>query len=128
MIVRDIATDPLWASYRKLGEPYGLAACWSTPIIDTSGRVLGTFAMYYEEPRDPTPTDIALTETATLLAKNVIKRARATTTLSARTEAAERLATRCRRARRSSTSSRRRSTRRWLMPDMQTRRRRTSWR
>lgn len=90
--VRDIATDPLWANYRSLAEPHGLAACWSTPILDTNGRVLGTFAMYYDEPRDPTPSDIALTETATLLAKNVIKRARAATALRSRTEAAERLA------------------------------------
>ena len=92
VIVRNIATDPLWASYRSLAEPYGLAACWSTPILDTNGRVLGTFAMYYDEPRDPTPSDIALTETATLLAKNVIKRARAASALRTRTEAAERLA------------------------------------
>ena len=92
VIVRNIATDPLWASYRSLAEPHGLAACWSTPIIDTNGRVLGTFAMYYDEPRDPTPSDIALTETATLLAKNVIKRARAASALRTRTEATERLA------------------------------------
>jgi PAS domain S-box-containing protein len=92
VIVRNIATDPLWANYRSLAEPHGLAACWSTPILDTNGRVLGTFAMYYDTPRDPTPSDIALTETATLLAKNVIKRARAATALRSRTEAAERLA------------------------------------
>ena len=91
VIVRDIANDPLWADYRTLAEPAGLAACWSTPILDTNGRVLGTFAMYYDEPRDPTPTDIALTETATLLAKNVIKRARAATALRSRTEVAEQL-------------------------------------
>jgi PAS domain S-box-containing protein len=54
--------------------------------------VLGTFAMYYGEPKLPTNSDLQLTETATLLAKNVIKRARATTTLRARTDAAERLA------------------------------------
>ena len=92
VIVRDIATDPLWEPYRSLVAPFHLVACWSTPIIDTGGNVLGTFAMYYEEPKEPTPTDIQLTETATLLAKNVIKRARATTTLRARTDAAERLA------------------------------------
>src|SRR5206468_3796024 len=72
--------------------PFDLVACWSTPIVDSGGRVLGTFAMYYDEPKEPTPADIQLTETATLLAKNVIKRARATTKLHARTDAAERLA------------------------------------
>jgi PAS domain S-box-containing protein len=92
VIVRDIATDPLWAPYRMVALSHGLAACWSTPILDTRGRVLGTFAMYYGEPKLPTAADLELTETATLLAKNVIKRARATTTLRARTDTAERLA------------------------------------
>ena len=92
VVVRDIATDPLWAPYRMVALSHGLAACWSTPILDTRGRVLGTFAMYYGEPKLPTPADLELTETATLLAKNVIKRARAATTLRARTDTAERLA------------------------------------
>jgi PAS domain S-box-containing protein len=93
VIVRDIATDPLWVNYRKAAEPFGLAACWSTPVIDAEGRVLGTFAMYYDEPRDPTSADIALTETATLLSANIITRARAAKALRARTDSAERLAT-----------------------------------
>ena len=92
VIVRDIATDPLWAPYKLLALSHGLAACWSTPILDTRGRVLGTFAMYYGEPKLPTAADLQLTETAALLAKNLIKRARATTTLRQRTDAAERLA------------------------------------
>jgi PAS domain S-box-containing protein len=92
VIVRDITTDPLWEDYRRIAEPFGLAACWSTPILDNDGSVLGTFAMYYDEPRNPTDDDLALTETATLLARNIVKRARATTALRARTKAAERLA------------------------------------
>jgi PAS domain S-box-containing protein len=92
VIVRDIATDPLWANYRLLADMYGLRACWSTPIIDSDNRVLGTFAMYYDQPREPTTADIALTETATLLAKNIIKRARSASALLVRTEVAERLA------------------------------------
>jgi PAS domain S-box-containing protein len=91
VIVRDIATDPLWASYKMAAEPFGLAACWSTPILGPEGHVLGTFAMYYGEPRTPTAADIALTETATALAANIISGARAATALQTRTEAAERL-------------------------------------
>ena len=92
VIVRDIMSDALWVPYRALAAPFGFAACWSTPILDGDGRVLATFAMYYDEPRDPTPADIALTETATLLAKNIIVRARAAAALRARTEVAERWA------------------------------------
>jgi PAS domain S-box-containing protein len=77
VIVTDIATDPLWDDYRHLAEPHGLSACWSTPILDRDGRVLGTFAMYYDEPRAPTQADLELTETAAMLAGNAITRARA---------------------------------------------------
>src|SRR5687767_5575192 len=84
VIVRDIATDPLWADYRTLAETHGLVACWSTPIFDSDGTVLGTFAMYPDKPVEPTGDDLSLTEMATLLAKNIIKRARAATALGER--------------------------------------------
>jgi len=66
--VEDIETDPLWADYRELARTHGLRACWSTPIFSNEGRVLGTFALYYREPRAPTADDIALIERATHLA------------------------------------------------------------
>jgi len=77
VIVRDIATDPLWKNYKGLALPHGLRACWSTPIVDGRGSVLGTFAMYHSQPREPLPEELALTETASLLAGNIIVRARA---------------------------------------------------
>ena len=50
--VEDIDIDPRWADYRELAADFGLRACWSTPIFASSGdRVLGTFAVYYREPR-----------------------------------------------------------------------------
>ena len=50
MIVADIATDPLWDDYRDLAAAAGLAACWSVPILDSDGAVLGTFAIYHRQP------------------------------------------------------------------------------
>ncbi|AJQ95130.1 bifunctional diguanylate cyclase/phosphodiesterase [Gynuella sunshinyii] len=47
----DINTDPLWADYKTLAQSAGLAACWSSPIKSSDGSVLGTFALYYREPR-----------------------------------------------------------------------------
>lgn len=60
VIVEDIAEDPRWAAYRHLALPHGLRACWSTPLIASGGEVLGTFAMYYREPRLPTADDLQL--------------------------------------------------------------------
>lgn len=49
VIVADIATDPLWTDFRDLALPHGLRACWSTPISDDHGEVLGTFAIYFRQ-------------------------------------------------------------------------------
>jgi PAS domain S-box-containing protein len=57
VIVEDIATDPLWSGYRDLALPHSLRACWSSPAFSSEGTVIATFAMYYREPRRPTPRD-----------------------------------------------------------------------
>lgn len=49
--VTDIATDPLWEGFTELALPLGLHACWSSPIAARDGRVIGSFAFYYREPR-----------------------------------------------------------------------------
>ena len=68
VIVEDIAVHPYWAAYRQFALPHGLRACWSTPIFSTTREVLGTFAMYYREPRGPRPREIAWVDAATHLA------------------------------------------------------------
>ena len=57
--VTDIETDPLWADYKQLALPHGLRACWSTPILDEQGTVLGTFAIYHLAAGGPTEDEIA---------------------------------------------------------------------
>jgi len=68
IVVTDIAVDPLWEDYRELALKSGLRACWSTPILSGRGKVLGSFAMYYQEPRTPTGDEADLTEVATRIA------------------------------------------------------------
>ncbi len=68
--VEDIACDPLWAGARDLALRYGLRACWSMPLLALDGRLLGTFANYYLEPRRPLAAERdafrLVTETAAL--------------------------------------------------------------
>ena len=73
VIVTDINSDPLWEDYRELASESGLGACWSTPILSGKGKVLGSFAMYYREPRAPTGAEARLTEVATRLAGQAIE-------------------------------------------------------
>lgn len=84
--VTDIATDPLWENYRELAMANGLRASWSTPILSGRGKVLGSFAMYYQEPRTPTGEEAGLTEVATRIAGLAIEHHAAKTIL-ARTQA-----------------------------------------
>ncbi len=67
VVVEDIATHPNWVDYRDVALRFGLRACWSTPIM-SDDTVLGTFAMYYREPRGPSDHDRQLVEAATHLA------------------------------------------------------------
>ena len=60
VFVEDIAVDPLWVDFRDLAMRHNLRACWSTPIKGANERVLGTFALYYREPRRPTQQDLEL--------------------------------------------------------------------
>jgi GAF domain-containing protein len=68
VFVTDILTDPLWDEYREIAVANGLRACWSTPILSGRGKILGSFAMYYGEPRTPTGAEANLTEVATRIA------------------------------------------------------------
>jgi GAF domain-containing protein len=77
VIVIDIATDPLWENYRELALSHGLRACWSEPIQSSAGDVLGTFALYYDEPRAPTRADLDIIEAAARRAGVMLERARA---------------------------------------------------
>jgi len=79
VIVSDIATDPLWdvPEHRASALRHGLRASWSSPILSSKGKVLGTFCMYYRAPRSPDSHDMGLIETATHLARVAIERDRA---------------------------------------------------
>ena len=74
VIVSDIAVDPLWAAFRDLALRHSLRACWSTPIFSSEGKVTGTFAMYYREPRTPTPREQETIKHITHLAGVAIQR------------------------------------------------------
>ena len=69
VINSDIASDPLWSGspaeeYREIALRNGVRATWSQPIISKSDELLGTFAMYYAEPRSPSASDLQLIEGA----------------------------------------------------------------
>src|SRR5260370_137051 len=76
VIVSDVASDMQWDAYgwRTVALTHGLKACWSTTILASNGLVLGTFAIYWREPRSPTEQDKKIIEQITHLAAVAIER------------------------------------------------------
>jgi len=81
VIASDIATDPIWADasagFRDQALKFGLRACWSFPITSREEKVLGTFAMFYREPRSPSAAEFNQLERAAQLAGMALERQRA---------------------------------------------------
>lgn len=86
VIASDIATDPLWVDYRELALANGLRAAWSQPLLSRNQGVLGTFAMYYGEPRTPSESDLQLIEGAGHVAVIAIEGERARAALAKASE------------------------------------------
>jgi diguanylate cyclase (GGDEF)-like protein len=61
-IIEDIAHHPYWTNYKYLAEQAHLGSCWSEPIISSTHKVLGTFAIYHATPAQPDNYDIQLIE------------------------------------------------------------------
>ena len=78
VIVSDVASDTRWETYgwRTSALAHGLKACWSTVILASNGLVLGTFAIYWREPRRPTEQDQNIIAQVTHLAAVAIERKR----------------------------------------------------
>ena len=74
VIAADLMTDTRWAEWRPMALAHGLQSCWSTPISSAAGKVLGSFALYYGEPRTPTALHQSLIDQFTHIVRIAIER------------------------------------------------------
>ncbi|GHC53656.1 PAS domain S-box protein [Ulvibacter litoralis] len=81
VIVSAIENDPLWHDYKDIALENGLKSCWSFPIISSSEKVLGTFAIYSDKPRKPTTFERGIITDMVQLASVAIEQNNAKTTL-----------------------------------------------
>ncbi|MFO1291240.1 MAG: EAL domain-containing protein [Nitrosomonas sp.] len=58
VLVENIETDHRWADLKHFALPHGLRCCWSEPIKNSSGKVLGAFAMYYDRSALPNEQEL----------------------------------------------------------------------
>lgn len=77
VIVKDIQTHPYWVPYKALAAKANLAACWSEPVINHKGNVLGTFAIYHRTPTTPELFNLVIIESVIQLTALVIERKQA---------------------------------------------------
>jgi signal transduction histidine kinase len=91
VFVTDTLEDPLWSDYRFVATEFGLRSCWSTPIFAKDGRVTGTFALYYREPRSPNERQLELIQRATHIAGIAVERKQMEEQLQALTARVERV-------------------------------------
>jgi hypothetical protein len=54
----DIGKDPVWAACRELALQHGYRSCWSTPIRNAFGTMIGTFAILHRNRGKPTKEEI----------------------------------------------------------------------
>jgi diguanylate cyclase (GGDEF)-like protein/PAS domain S-box-containing protein len=77
VVVENIATHPFWVPFRDAAARAGLGAAWSEPVFSSSGRLLGTFAIYHRDAFSPSAEDLAMLEQAAHLAGIAIERSEA---------------------------------------------------
>ncbi|MBT3055497.1 MAG: EAL domain-containing protein [Candidatus Thiodiazotropha sp. (ex Codakia orbicularis)] len=74
VLVENIETDPKWAKIKHAALPHGMRCCWSEPIKNSSGKVLGAFGMYYNHPALPNDEESEDLKSAARLAGIVMER------------------------------------------------------
>src|SRR5260370_24937199 len=76
VITADITKDAPRAGHLEIAARHGLRAGWATPVLSSDNDVLGTFGLYWPEPRGPTPDHLQIISQVVRLIAFAIKRKR----------------------------------------------------
>lgn len=74
VIVADISSHPYWQPYLALAEMAQVKSCWSQPVKNAQGKVLGTFAIYQRQTAEPSAELLEKIKTYGNLAELAISR------------------------------------------------------
>ena len=80
VVIPDIHNSPLFEPFKdvlELTRKHGLLACWSQPIISSTGELLGTIANYSGRVGEPTADNLRVLEWSARIAAIAIERKRA---------------------------------------------------
>jgi PAS domain S-box-containing protein len=74
VMTRDVREEPRWQPWLWLAEQYGYRGCWSFPVETSTGKIVGTFAMYFAQPREASAHDRELAAAMTQAAAIIVSR------------------------------------------------------
>jgi diguanylate cyclase (GGDEF)-like protein len=77
VVIEDLHNAPSWLAHRDLALRAHIGSGWSDPIFGAGGAVIGTFAVYHRDARQPSLANIALIEQAARLAGIAVEQAQA---------------------------------------------------
>ncbi len=77
VIITDVHTHPWTMAFSDLAERAHIASCWSQPIYSAQGQILGTFALYNTEARNPSDYELGLIDSEARLTSLAIEQSRA---------------------------------------------------
>jgi two-component system NarL family sensor kinase len=60
VITPDVELEPLCTPFLEMARKHNYRSCWSFPICAEDGPALGTFVIYFEQPREPKPRELEL--------------------------------------------------------------------
>ncbi|MBV8803067.1 MAG: GAF domain-containing protein [Gammaproteobacteria bacterium] len=76
VITPDVEEEPLWEPWRSLARRHNYRSCWSFPVRTNQGPVVGTFAVYFSQPRKPLLRELELAAVLSHAAAIIISRDR----------------------------------------------------
>ena len=62
VVVDDLQSHPFWRGFHTITARCGLRSCWSQPVLDAGGQLLGVFAIYHGYSCQPSADDLQLIE------------------------------------------------------------------
>src|SRR5262249_7930921 len=66
-----------WSQFADVVTHFGVRAAWSTPIVSSDQKVLGSFCCYFRRPQTPSATEQWMVENVTRTVALAIERKRA---------------------------------------------------
>jgi PAS domain S-box-containing protein len=74
ILTADVKQEPRWKTWLPVAEKFDFRGCWSFPLYTPGGQALGSFALYWRQPRAATNADVAFAGAVADTASIIISR------------------------------------------------------